>query len=105
MLKPIRDKVVVRPVDTDKAKHGPSALLVTTADVDDIRRGEVVAVGDGFVTPDGQRIPLTLRRGQTVLFDKGIGKAVWSFGERLLILREQDVLSVESEDDLSDETD
>lgn len=95
MLKPIRDRVIVRPVDTDKSLHGPSALLVTTADVDDIRRGEVVAVGDGFVTPDGERIPLSLRVGHTVIFDKSVGKAVWSFGERYLVLREQEVLSVE----------
>lgn len=99
MLKPIRDRVVVRPMETDKQKHGPSALLLTTSDVDDIRRGEVVSVGDGFVTPDGERIPLTLRDGQTVLFDKSAGKSVWSYGERFLILREVEILSIEQEHD------
>lgn len=97
MLTPIRDRIVVRPVDTDKQKHGPSAILVTTSEVDDIRRGLVVAVGDGFVTPDGERIPLTLKTGQSVIFDKGAGKAVWSFGERFLVLREQEILGFESE--------
>lgn len=97
MLTPIRDRIVVRPVDTDKQKHGPSAILVTTSDVDDVKRGLVVAVGDGFVTPDGDRIPLTLQVGQTVLFDKSVGKSVWSFGERFLILREQEILGFEVE--------
>lgn len=97
MLVGLRDKIVVEPVETDKQKHGPSVLIVTTAEsIDDVRRGRVVSVGDGFVTPDGEQIPLSLHVGDLVIFPQNAGKAVWSYGTKYIILREQEVLATES---------
>lgn len=94
----VRDKVVVSLVDTDKQKHGPSALIVTTAEhIDDVKRGRVVSVGSGFVTPDGGQIPLSLKVGDLILFPNNVGKTVWSFGNKYVVLREQEVLTIEQE--------
>ncbi len=57
------------------------------------QQGEVVAVGPGRTTDQGQLIAPTLKAGDKVLYGKYSGTEVTIEGESVLILRESDVLA------------
>ena len=56
--------------------------------------GEVVAVGPGVRSEDGQLHPLDVKTGDRVLFGKWSGTEVKLDGEDLLIMKESDILGI-----------
>jgi chaperonin GroES len=101
MLHPIRDRVVVALIDADAATHGPSKLVLANAAIDKMRRGRVVAAGEGFLTTDGKPVPLTVKAGDVVVFAEDVGDRLYSFGQQYIILRESSILAVEVDDAVS----
>lgn len=90
-LKPLGDKVVVRPsVAEEKTKSG--IVLPETAK-EKPQEGEVVAVGTGK-TEEGKKIPLEVKVGDKVIYSKYGGTEVKVNGEDLLILSESDILAI-----------
>ena len=57
------------------------------------QQGEVVAVGPGRMEK-GVRVPMELKKGQTVLYGKYSGTEVTIDDEELLIVKESDVLGI-----------
>jgi chaperonin GroES len=57
------------------------------------QKGEVVAVGRGRVSDDGNRIPMELALGDQVLYSKYAGTEYKDGDDEYLILRESDVLA------------
>ena len=55
--------------------------------------GEVIAVGDGALDDNGNRKPVDVKDGDTVLYSKYGGTEIKIDGEDLLVLRESDVLA------------
>jgi len=58
------------------------------------QEGEVLAVGNGKLLDNGQRIAIDLKSGDRILFGKYAGTEIKLDGEEYLILREDDVLGV-----------
>jgi chaperonin GroES len=58
------------------------------------QQGEIMAVGPGRVSDEGQRIEMEVKQGDKVLYGKYSGTEVTVSGEQYLILRETDVLAV-----------
>jgi chaperonin GroES len=58
------------------------------------QEGTIVAVGPGRLDEQGERVPLEVKTGDTVLYAKYAGTEVKIGGEELLILKEADVLAV-----------
>ena len=94
-IRPIDDRIVVRPLDAE-VKTAGGILLPDTAK-EKPQRAKVLAVGAGRVTDEGKRVPLTLKAGDTVLFGKYSGTEVKWNGEELKILRESEVLAIVEE--------
>jgi chaperonin GroES len=57
------------------------------------QKGTILAVGPGDRDEDGKRIPLDVSEGDTILFAKYSGTEIKVDGKKLLILRENDMLS------------
>jgi len=90
-LKPLGDKVVVRPSATEeKTKSG--IVLPETAK-EKPQEGEILAVGSGK-TEEGKKIPLEVKVGDKVIYSKYGGTEVKVNGEDLLILSESDILAI-----------
>lgn len=90
-LKPLGDKVVVRPSATEeKTKSG--IVLPETAK-EKPQEGEVLAVGTGK-TEDGKKVALEVKVGDKVIYSKYGGTEVKVKEEDLLILSESDILAV-----------
>jgi chaperonin GroES len=91
-IKPIDDRIVVRPLEAEEKSAG-GILLPDTAK-EKPQKARVLAVGEGRLSDEGKRIGLTVKPGDTVLFGKYSGTEVKWKGEDLRILRESEVLAV-----------
>jgi len=91
-LRPLGDRVLVRPAAREEATK--SGILLPNTTRERPQRGEVIAVGNGRTTDDGKRIEPDVQAGDTVLFAKYGGTEFAQEGEDLLILGEEDILAV-----------
>jgi chaperonin GroES len=93
-LRPLGDRVVVKPVDREeKTKSG--ILLPDTAK-EKPQEGEVVAIGPGRIDDNGNRVPLDVAVGDKVIYSKYGGTEVKYSGQEYLILSARDILAVVS---------
>ena len=91
-LKPLGDRIVVRPLDAqEKTKSG---LVLPDTAKEKPQEGKVLAVGTGRLLDDGSVKTLEIRNGDRVLYGKYAGTEISLEGEDYLILREEDVLAV-----------
>ena len=91
-LRPLGDRVVVKPLEDEERTKGGIVLPDTAKEKP--QRGEVIAVGPGDWDQEGEkRIPLDVSVGDTVIFSKYGGTEVKYGGEDYLILSARDVLA------------
>ena len=91
-LKPLGDRVVVKPKEEEDARTASGLVIPDTAK-EKPQLGEVLAVGPGEYK-DGERVPLDVEVGDAVFYSKYGGTEVKVEGEDLLILSARDVLAV-----------
>jgi chaperonin GroES len=92
MLKPIGDRIVVRPKSAEEMTK--SGIILPDTAKERPQEGEVMAVGTGRIMDDGTVVALSVKVGDTVLFSKYGGTEIKLGGEEYIILREDDVLAV-----------
>src|SRR5436309_15136566 len=90
-LKPLGARVVVKALDREE-KTNTGIYLPDTAK-EKPQEGKVLAVGPGDRDENGKRIPIELKEGDRVLFQKYSGTEFTLDGEELLILSEKNVLA------------
>lgn len=93
-VQPIRDRVLVRRSDAEQ--RTPGGLIVPDSAKEKPDEGTVVAVGTGMVAMDGKTVPMVVKVGDTVRFQKGAGvemrAEINGDGVACLLLRENDIL-------------
>jgi len=90
-IKPLEDRIVVKPLDAEQTTA--SGLVIPDTAKEKPQEGEVLAVGPGRFE-EGQRLPLDVKVGDTVLYSKYGGTEVKYSGQEYLILSARDVLAV-----------
>ncbi|QTA83195.1 10 kDa chaperonin [Desulfonema limicola] len=91
-LRPLQDRILVQRVEEESKTKG--GIIIPDTAKEKPAEGRVVAVGNGKVGDDGNRIPLELKEGDRVLFGKYSGTEVKVEGEEYLIMREDDILGI-----------
>jgi len=91
-IKPLHDRVVVKPNAAEEKTA--SGIIIPDTAKEKPMQGEIVAVGTGKVAEDGKVTPLTLKKGDTVLYGKYSGTEITIGGEEYLIMRESDVYAI-----------
>jgi chaperonin GroES len=91
-IRPLDDRVLVKPVEEDEVTSGGIVLPDTAREKP--QRGRIEAVGTGRLLDSGDRIPLGIKVGDTVLYGKYGGTEIKIEGEEFKILREDDILAV-----------
>ena len=91
-LKPLGARVVVEPVEQEE-KTASGIVLPETAK-EKPQKGLVLSVGPGDRNEKGERIPMDIKVGDTILFAKYGGTEIKIDSKKLLILRESDVLAI-----------
>jgi chaperonin GroES len=94
-LKPLSDRLVVKPLEQEEVT--PSGIVLPETAKEKPQKGEVMAVGPGARDEDGKRIAMDVSVGDKVLFAKYAGTEIKVDGDKLLILRESDILAVVEE--------
>lgn len=90
-LKPLGDRIIVKPKDEDESRT-PSGLVIPDTAQEKPQLGEVLAVGPGEYK-DGERIPVDVSVGDLVFYSKFGGTEVKVDGEEYLVLSSRDVLA------------
>ncbi len=90
-LKPLGDRLIVRAIEEEETTA--SGIVLPDTAKEKPQKGEVIAVGDGALDDNGNRKPLDVKDGDTVLYSKYGGTEIKVDGEELLVLRESDVLA------------
>ena len=91
-IKPLEDRIVVKAVEAEQTTA--SGLVIPDTAKEKPQEGEVLFVGPGRIDDSGNRIPVDVSVGDTVIFSKYGGTEVKYGGEELLILSARDVLAV-----------
>jgi chaperonin GroES len=91
-IKPLADRVVVKPAPAEEKTKGGIILPDTAKEKPVI--GEIVAVGPGKVTDDGKKVTPEVKVGDKVLYGKYSGTEVTVEGEEYLIMREADIFAI-----------
>ena len=90
-IKPLADRVVVKPEDAEETTAG--GLIIPDTAKEKPQKGTVVAVGPGRVE-NGTKIDMTVKEGDTVLYGKYAGTEIALDGDDVMIMRESDILGV-----------
>ncbi len=91
-FKPLGGRVLIEPLEQEEVTAGGIVLPETAKEKP--QQGKVLAAGPGDRDDKGERIPLDVKVGDTVLFAKYSGTEVKMDGKKLLILRESDLLGI-----------
>ena len=86
-MKPINDRVVVKPAPAEEKTAG--GIIIPDTAKEKPQKGEIIAVGPG---KDGNQ--MTVKVGDAVLYGKYAGQELHFQGDDLLIMREDDILVI-----------
>lgn len=91
-LKPLGGRVIVEPIEAEDVTAG-GILLPETAK-EKPQKGTVISVGPGERDDKGKYIPMEVKVGDTVLFNKYAGTEIKVDGKKIMILRENEILAI-----------
>jgi chaperonin GroES len=86
-ITPLHDRVIIKPAPAEEKTAG--GIIIPDTAKEKPQRGTVVAAG-----PGKKDEPVTVKKGDTVLYGKYSGTEVRIDGQDLLILREADILAI-----------
>ncbi|WP_079906344.1 MULTISPECIES: co-chaperone GroES [unclassified Carboxydocella] len=92
MIKPLGDRIVIKPLASEEVTA--SGIVLPDTAKEKPQEGEVVAVGNGRLLENGERIAPEVKVGDRVIYSKYAGTEVKYEGEEYLILNERDILAV-----------
>ena len=92
-IKPLADKVLVKPADSAENKTSGGIIIPDTAKEKPVE-GEIVAAGPGRTDENGKVIPMNVKVGDKVLYSKYGGTELKYEGTSYLIMSEMDILAI-----------
>ena len=95
MYKPLSNRVFIEPVAEEKMSKG-GIVLPDSADKKKQSRGTVIAIGPGRLNDKGERMPMSVAVGQSVLFKEPWGEEnkIEDGDKKYFLVEEEDVLAV-----------
>ena len=94
-IKPLGDRVVVEPLEKDVETFAGGELVLPDTAKEKPQQGTILAVGAGRLDEDGDRIPMEVKVGDTVVYAKYGGTSFkGESGKEILFLKESDILAV-----------
>ena len=94
-IRPLGDKVVVKASSADERTAG--GIVLPDAAREKPQQGTVVAVGTGRLLDNGERAPMAVQVGDTVIYSKYGGNEVKLDGEEYLILDQDSIYAVKAD--------
>ena len=92
-IKPIHDKVVVKPIVKDEVTKS-GIVLPDTIDQERPEEGKVIAIGAGRILDNGQTAPMSVKVDDVVMFKKYSPDEIKIDGEDYLVISEGDIMAI-----------
>ena len=90
-LKPLGDRVVLKFCEAEETTKG--GIILAASAQEKPQTAEILAVGPGGVV-DGKEVKMELSVGDKVLISQYAGTTVKLDGEKLVIVRQSDILAI-----------
>lgn len=90
-IKPLFDNVLIKPLEAEVKTS--SGIILPDSAKEKPQMGEVVEVGNGKIE-DGKLIPVSVKKGQKVMYKKWGGNEVKINGQELILVEEKDILAI-----------
>jgi chaperonin GroES len=91
-IRPLGDKVVVKVTTSEERTAG--GIVLPDAAREKPQQGSVIAVGPGRLLESGERAPMSVKEGDTVIFSKYGGNEIKLDGQEYLILDQDSIYAV-----------
>lgn len=91
-IKPLFSNILVRPVDAEEKTA--SGIILPDSVKEKPQVGVVMAVGEGHVTPKGDREKMVVKVGDKVMYKKWGGNEVKVENEEWTIVEQKDILAI-----------
>ncbi|WP_303849772.1 co-chaperone GroES [Seleniivibrio woodruffii] len=91
-IKPLQDRIIVKRFESEEKTA--SGIIIPDSAKEKPMEGEVIAVGPGRTYDNGNKMEMTVKVGDRVLFAKYAGTEIKFDGQEFLIMREDDILGV-----------
>ena len=92
-FKPLGNRIVVEPA-AEEASVSSGGIYIPDTAKEKPQEGKVIAAGPGRLTDDGKRVPMEIKKGQTVVYSKYGGTEYRVGDTEYVVLREDDVLFI-----------
>jgi chaperonin GroES len=92
-LKPLSSHIFLEAVEEEKTTKS-GIVIPDTADKEKPVKGRVVAVGPGKLNDKGERMPMSVKIGDMVLFKKYGPDEIEFDGKKYLVGEEEDILAI-----------
>jgi chaperonin GroES len=91
-LRPLGDKILIKRLEAEsKTKSG---IVLPDSAKEKPKRGKVLSVGEGKRLENGSRAPVSVKKGDEVIFSSYAGTELKLDGEELMIMSEDDILAI-----------
>src|SRR3954468_2482091 len=90
-VRPLHDRVIVDRLEEGEQQVG--GIIIPDSAKEKPQRGTVIAVGNGKVTDEGERVAMDVKAGDAILFGKYSGQEIKLDGVDYLIMIEDEVLA------------
>ncbi len=94
-VRPLHDRILIKRIEEKESVKG--GIIIPDTAKEKPMEGEVVAVGNGKILENGQKLALEVKPGDRILFGKYAGTEIKLEGEEYLIIREDEVLGIITE--------
>ncbi len=91
-IKPLGDRVLVKPLEAEEKTKGGIVLPDTAKEKP--QQGRVEEIGSGKIGEDGKSVPFSVKKGQKILYGKYSGTEITYNSQDFLILKEEDILAI-----------
>lgn len=91
-IRPLHDRILVKRIEEKEQVKG--GIIIPDTAKEKPQQGEVIAVGNGKILDNGERVALEVKAGNKILFGKYAGNEVKIEDQEYLIMREDDVLGI-----------
>ena len=91
-IRPLQDRVIVKRIEGEEKTKG--GIFIPDSAKEKPQEGMIIAVGPGKVADSGEKIAMTVKEGDRILFSKYAGTEIKIDGEEHMIMREDDILGI-----------
>lgn len=94
-LRPLADRVVIEPIEAEETTA--TGIVIPDTAKEKPQEGRILAAGSGKLANNGERVPMSVKKGDRVLFARYSGTEVKLEGKRVLVMNESEILAVVQE--------